>query len=384
MKKIVILMRAFECGGTETALLTMLKYLDYSKYQVKIYCLLKQGPLLEKIPKHIEVEEISFKHRSFNYSADVQYHKLTSATIGISKIEKRFFKLYAKKNPYYFDINLNFLKKGSIKCDILLDFFGYGSFLTAYGAKKIVAKKKATWIHDERMTWLSRTSKYLEWYDKVFCVSKAVKDKFDQTYPEYSDKSEVFYNLLDVEMIRQKSYENNLKIKKEKIWLVTVGRLAIQKGYDIATKTAAILKNRGYDFEWLALGDGAERELVEKWIRENKVRDCFKLLGRVENPYPYIKNADLYIQTSHNEGYGLAIAEAKILGKVVISTDLNCVREQINNGENGFLVEKDPYKLAEAIQKCLDDRKIIDRIEENLANENFDYIEQLSHIYDLI
>ena len=67
MKKIVILMRAFECGGTETALLTMLKYLDYSKYQVKIYCLLKQGPLLEKIPKHIELEEISFKHRSFNY-----------------------------------------------------------------------------------------------------------------------------------------------------------------------------------------------------------------------------------------------------------------------------------------------------------------------------
>ena len=56
MKKIVILMRAFECGGTETALLTMLKYLDYSKYQVKIYCLLKQGPLLEKIPKHIYVD----------------------------------------------------------------------------------------------------------------------------------------------------------------------------------------------------------------------------------------------------------------------------------------------------------------------------------------
>ena len=382
MKKIVILMRAFECGGTETALITMLKYLDYDKYSVKIYCLLKNGPLLDKIPDKVEVEEISFIHRSFNFSSDIQFHKLISMDIFLSKVEKRILNLGKKNEGMYFEKNLDLVKNEAIQCDLLLDFFGYGSFLTAYGAKKIVAKKKATWIHDERMTWLTRTSKYLIEYDKIFCVSNAVKKVFDDLYPEYADKSEVFYNLLDVNAIKEKAYENNLE--KDCIWIVTVGRLAIQKGYDIAIKTAEILKEKGYKFQWLALGDGSEKKMIEGWIEENKVEDCFKLLGRIDNPYPYIRMADLYVQTSYNEGYGLAIAEAKILGKVVISTDLDCVREQISNGENGFLVEKNPGKVAETIEKCLNDKMVVEVIKNNLREESFDFTEQLFHIYNML
>ena len=384
MKKIVILMRAFECGGTETALLTMLKYLDYTKYEVEIYCLLKSGPLLEKVPEQVKVREIEFRHHFYNYASDVQYHRLNSFEILLSKVEKRLIKLKRQADKPYFYMNLKLLKDNSLHCDILLDFFGYGSFLTAYGANIVIAQKKATWIHDERMSWLSRTSNYLKAYDKVFCVSKAVKNKFDSIYPQYAEKSDVFYNLLDVDMIRQKSLEDSLKIEKNKIWIVTVGRLALQKGYDMAAKAAAILKQKGYDFLWLALGDGSERALVESWIQENQVEDCFKLMGRVDNPYPYIRKADLYVQTSYNEGYGLAIAEAKILGKLVVSTDLNCVREQICNGKNGFLVEQDPEKIAGKIEECLNSPKMVSQITDTLQKENFDYVEELSHIYNLL
>ena len=81
--------------------------------------------------------------------------------------------------------------------DVAIDFYGYGSFVTAFLATKIQAKKKATWLHDEKLYWLKSVQKYLCKYDKVYGVSQAVVDAFCREHPHYKDKAAVFYNVID-------------------------------------------------------------------------------------------------------------------------------------------------------------------------------------------
>ena len=104
----------------------------------------------------------------------------------------------------------------------------------------------------------------------------------------------------------------------------------------------------------------------------------------IPNPYPYLKQADLYIQTSRHEGYGLAICEAKILGKPVLATNLNCIKEQIEDGENGFLSNLDIEEFAKKIIKIYKNPKKIEKVIENLKNENFDYTYEFKKLYEMM
>ena len=85
--------------------------------------------------------------------------------------------------------------------------------------------------------------------------------------------------------------------------IVTVGRLTEQKGYDVSIKAARILKDKGIQFKWFAIGEGKDRQKLESLIRKLNLNNNFFLLGRRDNPYPYIKNCDLYVQFSRHEGY---------------------------------------------------------------------------------
>ena len=122
--------------------------------------------------------------------------------------------------------------------DIAIDFYGYGSFVTAFLATKIQAKKKATWLHDEKPYWMKSVQKYLCEYDKIYGVSQAVVDAFCREYPHYKDKAAVFYNVIDIEEIKRKSEQDEIIPFKESFNIVTVGRLTEQKGYDIAIKSS--------------------------------------------------------------------------------------------------------------------------------------------------
>ena len=123
------------------------------------------------------------------------------------------------------------------------------------------------------------------------------------------------------------------------IRILTIGRLANQKGYDIALEACKKLKEKGINFRWYVLGKGPLKEEIEKYIIKNNLSKHFILLGVEANPYPFIKNTDIYVQTSRFEGFGLALAEARMLNVPIVTTRFDAVYNQMIDGKNGLVVD---------------------------------------------
>ena len=371
MKKIIVLSRRMDIGGVETSLINFLKCFDCEKYEVTLLLQEKKGTLLHSVPDAVKIIEMKFD--------SVEYLKLVQLDMVLPTLKEMQFKLIAAKCKLEKDKNDNpFLYKALEHCsaelddcyDLAIDYHGYGYFTTIFMINAIKANKYATFIHDDKFDWMDNIKSIRNDIDYYFCVSKACGEHLVDLYPDLKSKTQVFYNIVDADLIKTKAQEvqNDIPENAENV-IVTVGRLEWQKGYDFLLDVAYELKKK-IDFSWYIIGDGSWRERIENDIKDKALQDNVFLLGAKENPYPYIKRADVYAQTSRHEGYGLAICEALVLKKTVISTDLPCIEEQIKHGINGFLVRSDVTEFFEQIQEVLINNPFKKGTEKIIRDEN--------------
>lgn len=387
MKKIAILNYHMACGGTEKAMIALLNSLDYNQIQVTLYLLFKEGPLLNDIPKQVDVQEIRFKKDKYrNYVSELR--GLNTIQTSYLKLERKIFKILNKvdyEDGTIFEAVLKQVIVPDVEFDLVCDFSGYGFFPTIVAAKLFRAKQRCTWIHDEKCFWLKRVEKSLDNFDRIFCVSISVKQNFLKMYPQYQSKTEVFYNLIDAQEIRNKANNSVVSdIMNEQNVLLTVGRIVEQKGYDVAVKTALLLKEKNILFKWYFIGDGDKREDMESLIRKFKLQNEVILLGRKDNPYPYMKKCTLYVQPSRNEGYPIVIVEARALECVIVASDIPSIGEQIKNEVNGFLVQLNEKAFANKIEEILRDEEKRERVKKELQNEKIDYSDNIKKLYNLL
>lgn len=387
MKNIAILNYYMACGGTEKAMIALLNSLDYSKIQVTLYLLFKEGPLLNDIPKQVDVQEIKFKKNKYrNYVSEIRGVNIIQTSC--LKLERKIFKILNQVNyedGTIFEAALKQVIVPDVEFDLVCDFSGYGFFPTIVAAKLFRAKQRCTWIHDEKCFWLKRVEKSLDNFDRIFCVSISVKQNFLKMYPQYQSKTEVFYNLIDAQEIKNKATNFVVSdIMNEQNVLLTVGRLVEQKGYDIAIKTALLLKEKNILFKWYFIGDGDKKEEMEELIRKFKLQNEVILLGRKDNPYPYMKKCTLYVQPSRNEGYPVVIVEARALGCVIVASDIPSIGEQIIDGVNGYLVQLDEKAFANKIEELLRDEEKREKVKKELQNEKIDYSDNIKKLYNLL
>lgn len=267
--------------------------------------------------------------------------------------------------------------------DLAVDYFGYASFTTFYVAEKVKAKKKISWVHSRFSTLDAQyLNKYYKKFDKIYAVSKDTKNDFLSCVEIEDNKVEIFYNLIDYEEIRQLANEKiEYILKKDSIILVTVGRLEKVKGIDMAVEVARILNENNFDFCWYVIGEGTERNNIQNLICKYNLSDKFILLGLKENPYPYMKNCDIYIQPSRYEGYCTTTNEARILARPVITTDVYGAKEQFANGENGLIVDIDYQCIANAVVYLIENPDIRKLFQSKLSTLNNNTVEQLKKIY---
>lgn len=375
MKKILLIMTDMECGGVQTSLLNFIKTLQNEDVEITLLFDDARGEWLNRIPSNICVKEVKYTcegfhkllrpHRKVSVLQNIIYHVL------VHLIDK-FYPQKENRNKRYTFL-LNHIDIPSEDYDIAIDYHGYGFLTTSILAQKVKAKRKAVFIHDENMECLRMAQCDLNNIDYFYSVSKSCKRIFEEKFPEFRQKSEYFPNILDVKSIREKAQETlQLPFPRTFPILVTVGRVMYQKGYDFAVMVASELKKRNFKFKWYCLGDGMCMGQINDLITKKHLKSDFIMLGRKDNPYPYIKAADLYVQTSRHEGFGLAIAEALILEKVVLSTDIECVREQIDNGVNGFVEQMDVKAFADKIIYILSGNNVISDIKQNVKKTKID------------
>ncbi|MBQ8576612.1 MAG: glycosyltransferase [Clostridia bacterium] len=384
MKKILFVMSQFNMGGIEKELLCLLNTIDRNKYTADLYLTSRGGQLESEIPEHVTV------------------HYPQSDVIGclISLIKKGKFLAVVKKCYYYLRCKLSkgcekdywAVKVGARlqeRYDCVIAYDGLDMAVIGM-AEEIHAGKRLLWEHGPLIgvdkDFIKRSKIAAKRFDKIVCVSEALKREFTDEYQLQDKKACVQYNLINVPELLKKSEVEifDMNPPSGKI-IVTVGRLHPQKGQEIIPQITRKLIDAGYDIYWYLVGDGILREKIETSCCEYDVRERVILLGNKNNPFPYIKNCDIYVQTSSWEGWGLTIQEARILCKPMVVTPLPVVYEQVTNGENG-LIAKDMTSDAmyESIKLLLENLEMQNSFVAKLEKEKYKHLNEIQKLYDII
>lgn len=372
-----------DMGGTEIAQIKFMKKLLDEGHKVTLLLSQKRGPLMDRVPDGVRILTIPMKKSIF---LDRMMGRIIDGrpfAFPVKCICKILKICIGKKKFTPFLISKTGFLPGNY--DLAVEFHGYGKFPTAYTAARVNASKKALLFHDASIHWLEYVVSYIDYYDKLYCVSDAVYDKLASMFPEKRDRMEVLHNFIDADEIRQKA-EKKADISDfiGEFRILTIARLEYQKGIDVAIRAAEILKKRGIPIKWYVIGDGNEKKKLRMMIRLKGLGDSFILLGIRRNPYPYLKACDLFALTSRFEGYPVTLIEARALCVPILASDMPCIREQITDNVNGMLTSLDPKEIADKINEFRKNPSIGRAMRENMMGETIDFSADYSKIEALI
>ncbi|MBS4220176.1 glycosyltransferase [Bacillus sp. FJAT-49711] len=378
-------------GGVEKSLLSLFADIPKNKYDITLMLLEKKGGFIDNIPGWVKVEVAPW----FN---DVQpiIMQPPQQTVRGYLTKKRFIKLmyfiyayfiskYFNNRHYYYRSVLKNVPNNLTKYDIAISYQGPTDIIDYYIAYKVTASKKISWVHfDVNKHQINKKlyKRLYRNYTNIFAVSQQAKEILIEKIPSISKKTEVFFNIIPKDLIIEMSkipmeFDDGFKGLK----ITTVGRLAKEKGQDLAIKVLSRLRSEGYNVRWYCIGEGNERKEYELLIQDYGLKSDFFLLGAKLNPYPYILQSDIYVQTSRHEGYCLTLAEAKCLNKPIVTTNFTGAYEQIMDGYNGFIVNCHEEDLYIKIKKLIVNKSERDRLGGNLLNDSINTIDENQKVY---
>lgn len=389
-KSLLFIMSNLGCGGAEKALISLLQTIDYSKYDVDLLLFTKKGLFLNKVPKEVNILDEPFGYKYYDMSIKKVIVELIKkgrikdllgrlSSIYIYKTEKDLSRCNQRAWKY---ISSMFGKLNK-EYDVAIGYLeGHPIY---YCIDNVKAKKKIGFVHnDYDKLGLNPIGDryYFKYLDKIVTVSNECAEVLKYRFPEYKDRVEIMHNIISPKVIENMSLEN-IDLEKENIILVTVGRLNKQKGYDLAIEACKLLIDNGYDLQWYVIGEGSERQELERLIKNYNLEEKFILLGLKDNPYPYIKQADIYVQTSRFEGKSIAIDEAKILHKPIVVTNFTTVKDQIENEINGLVTEMNSESIYKGIVRLINNTNLRKKLVENLEKEFLGNDNEINKFYSL-
>lgn len=209
-------------------------------------------------------------------------------------------------------------------------------------------------------------------FKNIVAISNKTEESIKKLYPQFSDKVIKIYNGYDIDYIIKKSLEP-ISFEKSKFTIISIGRLQEQKNFSHLIDVGKIISDKGYDFEMIILGAGEEKDKLEELISSYGLQQKVKLLGYINNPYPYIKAADIYCMTSIAEGFPTVIVEAMSLGCPFISTSVAGVDELSSDKKCGIVVDYNKETMANSIIEIIENREIITSMAENCCRKAKEY-----------
>ena len=336
MKKILFFIRDLGPGGAEKVLVNLANHMDQSQFDVTVMTLCDEGVNRQFLAPHIKYRYCFKKlFRGNSYALAVFSPQL---------LHKWFIK-------EKYDIEVAYLEGPSAR--IISGCPDDGT-------------KTVCWIHTQFQTKnravkgfrsMAESGRCYSRFDKIIGVSNNVKGSMLEMYPHLKDMW-VLYNTNETNLIRHKA-EEPAELDTKSIKLVTVGRLIPIKGFDRLLRVHNRLKD-DYDIHTYILGVGAEQAALEKYVADNGLQDQVTFLGYQTNPYKYVSKCDLFICSSHTEGFSTAATEALIVGTPVCTVEVSGMKEMLGeNNEYGIVTDNNEDALYEGIKKLLDDPALL-------------------------
>lgn len=363
MKKVLFALKNMHIGGVEKSLLSLLGTMSPNEYEVDILLLENSGGFLDQLPDWVNVivyEPYASIKDAVN-QPPLQVIRREMKMGNVSRATELLVGYSVSKllgdTSYYYRLVFHGLPHLQKHYDVAVAYtsiIGYLSWLVMY---HVSADRKIGWIHFDVSKLQMDYKLMLRLHrdmDRIFAVSQQAQEEFEKKFPVLAEKCELRYNVVDAVAIKKLAEEPVENIRKPgKLTIVTLGRLSAEKGQDIIPEAAEILRERGIRFCWYLIGDGKLREKILEDTHRRKLDDSVILLGTKKNPYPFLKQADMYVQTSVHEGYCITLAEALAMELPCVSTDFAGAREQLEGRENCKIVIRDARQLIAAIEKLL-------------------------------
>ena len=397
MKKILIVSHAMEIGGAERALLGLLESIDPTRVSVDLFLLRHEGELLDLIPDYINllppisaytvlgrpiVQTIKEGHLLLSAARLVgkfrakqynQKHGLTESGVAIEyshKYTKRFMPPIQSEVEY----------------DLAISFLTPHYFV----AEKVRAKKTIAWIHtDYSVVQVDRASELAMWsrYDSIASISENVTETFLSVFPSLKEKIVLIENILPKALIGRQA--NAFTVENEMpndstIKLLSIGRFSNQKNFDNVPDICRRILEAGLDIKWYLIGYGGDEPLIRQRIAEAGMDGRVIILGKKENPYPYIKACDLYVQPSRYEGKAVTVREAQMLCKPVVITRYATSASQLEDGVDGVIVPMENEGCAAGIESVIRDEKLQHKLIKNTKTRDYTNAEEIQKIYRMM
>lgn len=346
-KQILFVMDGLKIGGVESSLAAVLQRIDYQQFDVDLLLLHNHMGMEAQISKNVTILNFELESkRTYSPAFVVRYvffRLLTMLNLKASANK-------AAKAMQHCSRRLRCKKLLTKKYDTVIAYKqGEAEDFVAFC---IDAEKKIAFYHHGSLVdeWLHDST--FAHFDKIAAVSIGVQSMLQARYPKYASKIVVVPNYIDAETIVKRAEEYTADVSQNCMLLCSVGRLCREKRFDRVMDTASILRDKGIRFHWFIIGDGEQRTALNEQIAQKQLSDYVVLTGAIPNPLPYVKQCDIYVQTSDAESYGLAIQEALVLGKLVVSTKTIGGELLIQHKINGYLSSDSAEDIAAGIFWC--------------------------------
>ena len=375
-------------GGISTVLVNILRRLDYSDYDVDVLILHNRGNGISKenIPKNVNIISGTEFFGAIDYTISaaiasknisIILHKVQIVLgLKIGWIKNRIAKERKKILKKHYDVEIAFKD-------------GFCALFTACGD----SDKKISWLHtsydvcDNTEKYRSLFINVYEKIDRVVAITEDVSKTFNDIY-HLENKTELIENLMDIDMIFEKSKDEIVDFPKDKINLICVGRVAPAKAYPRFLEQIVKIKREGLFENVLVhiIGDGDEFLVVEKLIKDNDLGDCVKMYGYKENPYPYIAQSDMLVLPSFYEGQGIVLIEANLLGVPCFATRFANADKTLNYGKYGLVVDNTEDGIYNGLKNLLLSwGEENDKYKKNLKEYKYDKNDEIMrNIYNLL
>lgn len=327
-KRLVFTSFDLRIGGIEKALVELVNKIDLDKYEVTIVLEKKEGDFLEKINRNIYIIE-----------SKVSNHKniIIRKLINLCRQIKHLIMNY---NTYDFSC-----------C--------YATYsLSANKLARIFSTNNSIYIHSNYKYVYENEQEFRDFFDTrkldkfkhIIFVSNESRNDYLKYYKENKKKSLVCNNFINIEGIKNKSNVPIEEKKQSKKLFVFVGRL--DDSSKKVTRAIKLIKELKDSELWI-IGDGPDKTLYEKTIKTENVSARVKLLGKKQNPYPYMKQADYLLLTSDYEGFPVTYLEGLVLEKPFLTT-FPVSDDNIEIGKDyGYIIPVDEAKMLKKVTEIM-------------------------------
>ena len=390
-KKVLFLNYSLHSGGIEKSLVTVLSLLDYAHYDVDLQLFANEGLFFSRVPENVHVlpplfpKEYRLNIRRAFPSLFFHGHPL----LALCRLLVSFAGLrgtMGERLTRMWRIERHFVRSPLKHYDAVVAYME-GQPLY-YAVEKVNADVKIGFIHgDYNAMGLCRDfdRSYIERLNALCTVSESCKTALDTTFPDQSQKFHVIYNILSARFLRDMAEKGSgFEDDYDGMRVLSIARLSHQKGLDIAMPAVAKLNQQGLKIRWYIIGVGPEEESLKRQAEELGAKDCVVFLGERGNPYPYVRECDIYMQPSRFEGKSIAVDEAMVLCRPILLTNFSTAADQITDGENGMIVPMTTDGVEKGLKELAESAELREQYTQALARCDFTNEEEINKLYALM